>query len=202
MKKKALEMMLQQIPQHPSPKPSLEQYNTPANIAADVLYLAHSNEDIEQKKVVDLGCGTGILGIGAKLLNAKQVIGIDIDERAVDIAKESAQKLKLEVDFRVCEIKDFNEECDTVLQNPPFGAQKRHADRPFIRKALAISKIVYSFHLTDTQEFIEKEAERLGAIVTHKKGYEFEIRHRFEFHRKEKKYLDVTMFRIERKGVR
>jgi putative methylase len=199
MKKKALEMLLQRIPTNPEPKAHLEQYSTPANIAADVLFLAHSYDDIKQKKVGDLGCGTGIFAIGAKLLGAKEAIGIDVDEMAIKSAKENTKKFGVEIDFRVCEIKDFNEECDTVLQNPPFGAQQRHADRPFLRKALAISKVVYSLHMTNTQEFIEDEAEKLGAMVTHRKRYEFEIRHTFKFHSKEKKYLDVSMFRMERK---
>lgn len=203
MKKRALEMVLQQIPPHPSPKPHLEQYNTPANIAANVLFLAHSLGDIEGKKVVDLGCGTGIFALGAKLLGAKEVIGIDIDEKAVEIAKENAKKLDVGVDFRICEIKDFNEECDTVLQNPPFGAQQKHADRPFLRTALALSKVVYSLHLTKTQKFIEKEAEKFGAKVTNRKRFEFEIRYTFGFHSKEKKCFDVTMFRMERfEGMR
>jgi len=200
MKKKALEMALQKIPPHPEPKPQLEQYNTPANIAADVLFLAHSLGDIEDKKVTDLGCGTGIFAIGAKLLGAKEVIGIDIDETAIDIAKENAKKLGVEIDFRACEIKDFNEECDTVLQNPPFGAQRRHADRPFLRKALALSNMVYSLHLTNTQDFIENEAEKLGATITHRKRYEFEIKYTFKFHTKEKKSFDVMMFRMKRIG--
>ncbi len=200
MKKKALEMALQKIPAHPEPKPQLEQYNTPANIAADVLYLAHSLGDIDNKKVADFGCGTGIFAMGAKLLGAKEVIGIDVDEKAIDIAKENAKKLGVEVDFRASEIKDFNEECDTVLQNPPFGAQRKHADRPFLRKALAMSDVVYSLHLTDTQEFIENEAEKLGAKVTHKKRYEFDIKYTFKFHTKEKKSFDVMMFRMKRIG--
>lgn len=200
MKKKALEMALQKIPTHPEPKAHLEQYNTPANIAADVLFLAHSLGDLENKKVADLGCGTGIFAIGAKLLGAKEVIGIDVDEMAIDIANENAKKLGVEIDFRECEIKDFNEECDTVLQNPPFGAQRKHADRPFLRKALAMSNAIYSLHLTNTQEFIENETEKLGATVTHRKRYEFEIRYTFKFHSKEKKYFDVMMFRMKRIG--
>ncbi|MEE9150543.1 MAG: METTL5 family protein [Thermoplasmata archaeon] len=200
MKKKALEMALQRISPHPEPKPHLEQYNTPAKIAADVLFLAYSLGDIECKKVVDLGCGTGIFAIGAKLLYAKEVIGIDIDEKAIVIARENAKKFHATVDFRTCEIKDFNEECDTVLQNPPFGAQRRHADRLFLRTALALSSVVYSIHLANTQRFIEKEAERLQAKVTHRKRYEFEIRYTFRFHSKEKKNFDVMMFRMERIG--
>lgn len=200
MKKKSLEMALQKIPSHPEPKTNLEQYNTPANIAADVLFFAHSLDDIEGRKVIDLGCGTGIFAIGAKLLGANRVIGIDVDEKAIEISQKASKKLHANVDFQICEINDFNEKCDTVLQNPPFGAQKRHADRPFIRKAMALSKVVYSLHLSKTQKFIEREADKFHAQVTHKKRYDFKIPHTFKFHTEEKKGFDVTMFRIERIG--
>ena len=199
MKKKALEIALSQIPAHTSPTPRLEQYKTPVNIASHVLFLAHSMGDIEDKSVVDLGCGTGIFAIGAKLLGAKNVVGIDIDNKAIQIAKKTATKLDVEVDFLVCGINDFNERCHCVLQNPPFGAQKKHADRPFIIKALDISNVAYSLHLAKTQRFIEKEAERLNANVTHTQNFKFEIKHTFDFHTNEKKIFDVMMFRIERK---
>ncbi len=198
MKKKALEMALSQIPPHPSPKPYLEQYKTPVNIASDVLFIAHSLGDIEDKSVFDLGCGTGIFAIGAKLLGARKVIGIDVDDKAIQIARETAKKLGTEVDFLVCEINDFKKECDCVLQNPPFGAQKKHADRPFIKIAVELSRVVYSLHLAKTQRFIEKEAKRLNATITHTQNYKFEIKHTFDFHTNEKKFFDVMMFRIER----
>lgn len=200
MKKRALEIALQQIPPHPEPKPHLEQYITPADIAADVLFFAHSLGDIEDKKIIDLGCGTGIFAIGAKLLGAKEVIGVDVDEKAIEIANKKKKDLDVEVEFRVCDITDFHAQCDCVLQNPPFGAQQRHADRHFIEKALAISNIVYSLHATVTQDFIEKEVEKRKGIITHRKRYEFEIRYTFKFHTKEKKSFDVMMFRMERTG--
>lgn len=40
-------------------------------------------------RVLDMGCGSGILGIGAKKLGAKEVISVDIDPDAVRIAKEN-----------------------------------------------------------------------------------------------------------------
>jgi putative methylase len=198
MKKKALEMALSQIPAHPSPKPHLEQYKTPVNIASDVLFFAHSLGDIEDKSIFDLGCGTGIFAIGAKLLGASKVLGIDVDDKAIQIARETAKKLETEVDFRVCEINDLKKECDCVLQNPPFGAQKKHADRPFIKIAVELSRVVYSLHLAKTQRFIEKEVKRLNATVTHIQNYKFEIKHTFDFHTNEKKFFDVMMFRIKR----
>ena len=133
-------------------------------------------------------------------MGAREVIGIDIDEKAIEVAEENAKRFGVEVELRACEIKDFIDECDTVLQNPPFGAQQPHADRPFLERALAISKVVYSLHLTKTREFIDREVRKLGAMITHTNRYEFEIKHTFEFHTKEKERFDVTMFRMTRKG--
>ena len=79
-KKRQLEMALQRIPPHTSPKVALEQYSTPSIIAADVLWNAHSIGDIDGLKIVDLGCGTGIFAIGAAMMGAAESVGVDIDE--------------------------------------------------------------------------------------------------------------------------
>lgn len=41
--------------------------------------------------VLDVGCGSGILGIATLLLGAKEAVGVDIDEVAVRTAKENAE---------------------------------------------------------------------------------------------------------------
>lgn len=41
-------------------------------------------------KVIDLGCGSGILSVGALLLGAESAVGVDIDPNAVDIAYNNA----------------------------------------------------------------------------------------------------------------
>jgi len=46
--------------------------------------------DLKGSKVLDLGCGSGILGIGAKLLGAEHVVGCDIDPKAPDVAVSNA----------------------------------------------------------------------------------------------------------------
>ena len=45
----------------------------------------------EGKRVLDCGCGTGILGITASKLGAKDVVGYDIDEWSADNAKYNAE---------------------------------------------------------------------------------------------------------------
>ncbi|MBQ7596745.1 MAG: 50S ribosomal protein L11 methyltransferase [Clostridia bacterium] len=45
----------------------------------------------EESTVLDIGCGSGILGVCALLLGAKSVVGVDIDELAVKQAYENAR---------------------------------------------------------------------------------------------------------------
>ena len=42
--------------------------------------------------VLDYGCGSGILGLAAAKLGAGEVLGIDIDEKAVDAARDNAAR--------------------------------------------------------------------------------------------------------------
>ncbi|QCX53857.1 50S ribosomal protein L11 methyltransferase [Elizabethkingia sp. JS20170427COW] len=48
--------------------------------------------DFKDKKVLDMGCGTSVLAIYAKKRGAKDVLGIDIDEWAVENSKENAER--------------------------------------------------------------------------------------------------------------
>lgn len=41
--------------------------------------------------VLDIGCGSGILGITAALLGAKKVIGIDNDPKAIEVSRDNAR---------------------------------------------------------------------------------------------------------------
>ena len=56
--------------------------------------LLHS--DIEGKRVLDCGCGTGILGITASKLGAQEVVGYDIDEWSVENTRHNAEINKVE----------------------------------------------------------------------------------------------------------
>jgi len=200
MKQSELERLLQRVPPHPSPEPSLEQYMTPAPVAASALFFAAQYGDIIDKRVGDLGCGTGILAIGARILAAASVVAMDIDRASVEVGKAFAESEGLDIDWRVGDITDFHGELDTVVMNPPFGAQKRHADRPFLEKAFECAGTVHSFHMAATEEFVEREASAAGFTVTHKNKYEIGIKHLFDFHRKERRQIEVVLLRMTRGG--
>ena len=83
MKKKELELLLQKVPQPDNPLIHLEQYMTPAVIAADVIFISHQFGDIQDKTILDLGCGTGIFAVGALVTGAKKVIAVDTDREII-----------------------------------------------------------------------------------------------------------------------
>ena len=197
MKKKDLEMSLQKVKPFDRPKADLEQYVTPATIAADMLFSAYVQGDIADRTVLDLGCGTGMLAIGAWLLGAKEVVGVDIDDAALQVAEQNSRDIGADVRLLHMNASDFHEKVDTVVMNPPFGAQRRHADRPFLEKALESATIVYSLHLAETQEFVERLIRSNGAIGEVQKRYKFEIPHTFAFHKKAKKDVEVILFRVQ-----
>ena len=200
MKQKQLELFLQKIPSPSDPKPHLEQYQTPAALAADMLYTALAHGDIEKKTVIDLGCGTGIFSIGAVILGAKHAIGIDSDSSSINIAKRFTKNNNLSVEFIHQDVSSVDITGDTVVMNPPFGAQKgnENADRLFLKKAMAIAHVVYSLHLAETLPFLQKLIRSLQVTIEVQNHYDFIIPSMFSFHKDIKRTFSVVFIRISR----
>ncbi len=58
--------------------------------------------------MIDLGTGTGILAIAAKVLGAKSVIAIDNDPVAISTAKENARSNRIRgIEFRVSDVRNW-----------------------------------------------------------------------------------------------
>jgi len=149
IRKLDLELFLSKIAPQPTPQAQLEQYTISESVASTMLYIAaYANNDIIGKSVLDLGCGTGRLALGASYLGAKEVVGIDVDKRVIKTAVENSLKagLAVNVQWAIGDIKAIVGRFDTVLQNPPFGVQTRQADRAFLVKALELGHSVYSLH--------------------------------------------------------
>jgi len=200
-----LERTLQLVEAHPSPKAFWEQYTIPVDVASEILFLAaYVHDDIIGKTVVDLGCGTGRLAIGAIFLGAKEAIGIDIDRTAVKTAKSNAEKLNLKrkITWVVGDVDVLRGNFHTVLQNPPFGVQRRSADRKFLLKALELAPRVYSLHKAgeSNRAFIKRFIEGHGGKVTGIYQMKLNIPKLFKFHTERKHQVEVDLYRIETPG--
>lgn len=183
-----------------NPRSELEQYTTPSDVAADMLWIALSSGNIQGKRVADLGCGNGLLGIGAALLGASSVNCYDVDPKMIELCQQNAISTKVNLDAECSDISCINGEFDTVVQNPPFGAQRPGADRPFLVTAMKIADITYSLHLAETVPFVSKYCSDFYSRVEHIKNYKFKIPFMFEFHKKPAEFVYVALLKISPKG--
>lgn len=170
MRLRQLEIALQGLEGFVAPCPALEQYPTPAPLAARLLFLAASQGDIDDLTVLDLGSGTGVLACGAALLGAASVTGVETDRAAIAVAEQNAERLGVVVEWIGGDVADLPEPArsrvyDTVVMNPPFGAQVAHADRPFVDAALAHGRSVYGLFNAGTLPFLERYIAGRGEIL-------------------------------------
>jgi ribosomal protein L11 methyltransferase len=63
-------------------------------------------QDLKDKTIIDYGCGSGILGIAALLLGAKQVIAVDNDPQALLASRDNAQRNNIADDRLVTYLPD------------------------------------------------------------------------------------------------
>ncbi|XP_020575310.1 methyltransferase-like protein 5 isoform X1 [Phalaenopsis equestris] len=211
MKLKQLEGILGSIQQFSNPKLDLEQYPTGPHIASRLLYTAENTfGDVNGKVVADFGCGCGTLGIASALLGAENVIGIDVDLQALEIASQNAENLEVDLDLIYCNVKNLSLRgylIDTVVMNPPFGTRNKGSDMEFLSVAIKVaSQSVYSLHKTSTREHIKrvalrdfhaKSAEVLCEVCKHKNwAVRFDVPQLYQFHKKKTVDLAVDLWRF------
>jgi len=186
--------ILQNSPNFENPKPELEQYTTPVNIALEIIKQANSRGHLSGS-VADFGCGTGRLAIGAAILGAN-VTGYEIDDDALNLAIQYSKKNNLDIKWISMAVENIDESYDTILMNPPFGSQRPGADAIFLKKALELSSNIWTIHMAETKKFIQKLVEtNTGEIVS---AYEFDflLNRTMPFHTRDKKTKKAILYHI------
>ncbi len=222
IRKLDLERFLSTVKPQPTPKVHLEQYTLSEHVAANILHMAaYSNSNIVGKSVLDLGCGTGRLALGACFLGAKEVVGVDIEPLAIKTASENSRSLGLAacVQWVNADVSSVAGSFDTVLMNPPFGVQTREADRAFLAKALDVGNVVYSLHnhpevdqrligqlkssdgflQVQPSPFLQRYIEKNNGSVIGVYAMLMTIPRMFDFHRKLKHDFVVDLYVIQKK---
>ncbi len=203
--KKELEILLEGLEPHPRPEVLLEQYSLPAVNAAEILWIAHlKHGDIAERSVLDLGCGTGILAIGAALLGASRVIGIDLDCSALKAAMRNALRKGVSFIGWICgDVRKLpvRAAVDTVVQNPPFGVKRRGADAVFLEAALSVGEVVYSIHKAgeSNRRFLERFIAEIGGRITDIYPIRIRLPPTYPFHHKRAHFVDAEVYRVVRR---
>ena len=202
-KLKNLISKLESIETFENPKEYLEQYQTSPEIAGEMFHYIYNKfgEEIENMKIGDLGCGTGILGIAAALIGCKDVVLFDIDEEIIDIAKQNVNNLELQncIQIILCDVnqiknwKTLNKKFDIIVTNPPFGIRSQSgADVEFIKCGINLCNgFVYSLHKFSTFNFLKKFYSKNN--INNLNGFKinYDLPKSYKFHKKNNKVIDV-----------
>lgn len=73
--------------------------------------------DMQGRRVLDMGCGTAVLGILAKMRGAEYVEGVDIDEWAFNNARENAASNGVEIVLKLGDASSLQGCFDVVIAN-------------------------------------------------------------------------------------
>jgi len=85
----------------------------------------------EVHSILDIGTGSGCIAIGMKkAFPDAEVMGLDVSEEALEIARENAVRNDADVEFLQCDILDenhyplsLNRMFDLIISNPPYIAE-------------------------------------------------------------------------------
>ena len=202
MKLKNIISDLESLETFSSPKDYLEQYQTPASVAGEMIHYISNNYSIQNYSIADLGCGTGILGIAAALCGCKNVFLFDIDEEALEIAKNNVESLELNDNIQIIQTdvnqlrlcKKLNKYFDLVITNPPFGIRSENgADVEFLKTASYLcNNTIFSLHKFSTVNFLKKFYNKNGINDIKSFKIEYNLPKTYKFQKKKEKNIDVV----------
>ncbi|OAV88237.1 hypothetical protein PTTG_29096 [Puccinia triticina 1-1 BBBD Race 1] len=214
---KELEGDLQGLSGFNAPKLELEQYVTSAHLASRMMFTAQSTyEDILDKRVLDLGCGCGILSIASNLLGSAYTLGIDLDPDALQVARSNLASIDISdptIDFlqadlsspsfrKLFETRNAHHPepfFDTVVMNPPFGTKNKGIDIVFLEIACQMSKFaVYSLHKTSTRKFVQKKANEYGFDAEVVAEMRYDLPKTMKIHKQKTLDIAVDFWRFQR----
>ena len=186
--------LLQNSPDFKNPKPELEQYTTPVDIALEIIKQANSLGHLSGT-VADFGCGTGRLAIGAAILGAN-VTGYEIDDEALDLAMEYSKENNLDINWISMAVENIDESYDTIIMNPPFGSQRPGADAIFLEKSLELASNIWTIHMSETKDFIQKLVKANSGEIISAYEFDFLLNKTMPFHTRDKKTKKAILYHI------
>ncbi|HEY1371815.1 MAG TPA: tRNA1(Val) (adenine(37)-N6)-methyltransferase [Candidatus Binatia bacterium] len=142
-------------------KVSIIQKRTGYRFSIDALLLAHFATVKNARRIVDLGSGSGVVGIILAELDPNiDIVGIELQEQMVERARRSAalnafdgRVTMMRGDVRAIATLIARESCDGAVANPPYRAASSGRINPDSEKRLARHEIV-----ADVGDFVRAAA--------------------------------------------
>ena len=170
MRLRNLGMALSKLEGKENLEASLEQYSTPGDLASRWLFDIMAFGDLTSGcRVLDLGSGNGILGIGAVMLGAGYVTLVEADETFCEIAETNAEKNLQDENYdiinQVIGVDALNlGDIDLIITNPPWGRLSEGADACFLDLISSLGVTTHVMHSAKAKH-IQKIFENLNWTV-------------------------------------
>lgn len=182
-----------------------EKIFSPSAVDKGTLAMLSLVEFGENDKVLDLGCGCGVVGItAAKLIGADRVVMCDIDEAAVDASRKNAQRNGVEA-VKIIRSNGLESIPDSdftiILSNPPyhtdFAVAKGFIEDGF-RKLVTGGRMVM---VTKRLDWYKNKLTSVfgGVRVVEKDGYFVFVSQKREKRAKPEKQKKTMSRKLERK---
>ncbi|MGM0641120.1 MAG: 50S ribosomal protein L11 methyltransferase [Thermotogota bacterium] len=129
------------------------------------------NINLNGKSVLDIGCGTGILSMVAKLLGAGEVKGYDYDKIAIEKAKDTIKLNKMDIETGVSDFLDNVDEYkpDILISNMVaellINLMNHEKFDKFIEEK---TEIIFSGIIYDKENLIMNKAKEKGLELKEK----------------------------------
>ena len=191
-----MEIQLEKLKILQAPNLRLEQYPVSSKVAAELLFMAGFEHRDLMGETIDLGTGTGRLAIGAAIMGSKKVVGVDLDEKTIALARENAAAAGVQVEWVVSDIAEVEGSYDTVVMNPPYGTRIAHLDVQFLERAFELAPISYSIHKSSTRDHLKRVTTRKGRVIDEIRSMDLGIPHLFSYHEKKWENVQVDLYRI------
>lgn len=150
------------LPNHPDIK--IYQNEEMIGINTDTMLLGEFIEVYKEDVVLDMGTNTGALLLYASLYHPKKLIGVDINDKAIELAKVNMEKNHIANCELICDdiLKYQKEEVDVIICNPPYF--KTDEENKSESKALNLAKHESDLCLENLIPVIRRNLKNYGTL--------------------------------------
>ena len=98
----------------------IPRFETETLVYKTIDYLEKLN--INNPNILEIGTGSGCISIALKKEIDCNIEAIDISKKAINLAKKNAYLNNVKIDFKVCDIHNYNSDIkyDLIISNPPY----------------------------------------------------------------------------------
>lgn len=147
------------------------------DFGTDLLINTYLKTNNTKKKILDVGCGIGVIGLTLAKLTNSTVDLIDINKRSVHLTKMNIKSLKLNANAYTSNVyENVKEKYDIIITNPPIRAGKKvymsilNEARDYLN---ASGELWFVIRAQQGAKTVEKQLEEkyIVELINKEKGY-------------------------------